>query len=152
MKWTAIFFDVTGRINRGTYWFAQLIWGVAFVLLTCVGLWIADWNMTATQDRLFYIFSVPVIFGLAYSICVIAIKRFHDRDKSGWWIVPLILIPSPPGDIVEQITGKPYGFIWSIVSGLILTWTWVELGLLAGTATQNRFGDAPTPSRAWSEQ
>lgn len=152
MKWTTIFFGVTGRINRGTYWFAQFIWSIAFVFFACAGLWIADRDMTATQDKLFYILSVPIIFGLVYSTCAIAMKRFHDRDKSGWWIVPLILIPSPPGDIVERITGKPYGDVWSIVSGLILLWACVELGFLAGTATQNRFGDAPSPSKAWPEQ
>lgn len=55
----------------------------------------------------------------------IAIKRWHDRDKSGWWVliglVPLI------------------GPIWAIV----------ETGFLPGTDGPNQFGADPlTPAGA----
>ncbi len=46
----------------------------------------------------------------------IAIKRWHDRDKSGWWIL-IALIPI-------------IGWIWALV----------ETGFLAGTPGPNRFG------------
>ena len=51
---------------------------------------------------------------------LVYIKRFHDRDKSGWWML-IVLIP-----IV--------GAIWFLV----------ELGFLAGTPGLNRFGPPPS--------
>jgi uncharacterized membrane protein YhaH (DUF805 family) len=43
-------------------------------------------------------------------------KRFHDRDKSGWWVL-IGLVP--------------------VIGGL---WILIECGFLAGTAGSNRFG------------
>ncbi len=43
-------------------------------------------------------------------------KRFHDRDKSGWWVL-IGLVP--------------------VIGGL---WILVECGFLAGTPGSNRFG------------
>lgn len=52
------------------------------------------------------------------SICLYA-KRWHDRDKSGWWSL-IVLIP--------------------IIGGL---WMLIELGFLRGTDGPNRFGPDP---------
>jgi len=49
----------------------------------------------------------------------IAIKRYHDRDKSGWWIL-ILFIPL-------------VGFIWFLI----------ELGCLPGTPGPNRYGPDP---------
>jgi uncharacterized membrane protein YhaH (DUF805 family) len=152
MRWISRSLGVGGRVGRGTFWLAQIIWGAAFVAFFAVGMWIAEMEMTATQNRLFYVVSISIIVTFAYATCVIAIRRFHDRDKSGWWIVPLMIVPSPPGDIIERVAGKPIGIIWTMVTGLVLTWTTVELGLLAGTAGPNRFGEATPPSKAWPDQ
>ena len=50
---------------------------------------------------------------------IVGIKRWHDRDKSGWWsliaFIPLI------------------GFLWVLI----------ECGFLAGTSGSNRFGEDP---------
>jgi uncharacterized membrane protein YhaH (DUF805 family) len=56
---------------------------------------------------------------ILYPSLAVAAKRFHDRDKSGWWVL-IIFIP-----IV--------GIIWYIV----------ELGCLPGTPGPNRFGSDP---------
>ena len=50
------------------------------------------------------------------------IKRCHDRDRSGWYLL-IALIP----------------FV-----GLL--WIWIELGLLRGTVGPNRFGPDPLRS------
>jgi uncharacterized membrane protein YhaH (DUF805 family) len=54
---------------------------------------------------------------LIWSNIAIQVKRWHDRDKSGWWMF-IAFIP--------------------IIGGI---WTFVETGLLAGTDGPNRFGD-----------
>ena len=46
-------------------------------------------------------------------------KRWHDRDKSGWWSL-IMFVP--------------------IIGGL---WMLIELGFLRGTDGSNRFGDDP---------
>jgi uncharacterized membrane protein YhaH (DUF805 family) len=51
---------------------------------------------------------------------IVYIKRFHDRDKSGWWVL-ITLIPI-------------IGAIWILV----------ELGFLKGTPGLNRFGPPVT--------
>ena len=47
---------------------------------------------------------------------LVDIKRWHDRDKSGWWML-ILLVPI-------------IGAIWFLI----------ELGFLAGTPGPNRFG------------
>jgi len=52
------------------------------------------------------------------------VKRYHDRDKSGWWIL-ILFIPL-------------VGFIWFLI----------ELGCLPGTPGPNRFGPDPLGTTA----
>jgi uncharacterized membrane protein YhaH (DUF805 family) len=51
---------------------------------------------------------------------IVHIKRFHDRDKSGWWVL-IGLVPI-------------IGAIWLLI----------ELGFLKGTPGPNRFGPSVT--------
>ena len=97
-----------GRINRQRYW--------TFVLLALAGSVIAG-----IVDAVLTGGILGVLFSLAlfYPSIIVGIKRWHDRDKSGWWsliaFIPLI------------------GFLWVLI----------ECGFLAGTAGSNRFGDDP---------
>jgi uncharacterized membrane protein YhaH (DUF805 family) len=62
------------------------------------------------------------IFGLLSltPAIIVNIKRFHDRDKSGWWVL-IVLIPI-------------IGAIWLLI----------ELGFLKGTPGPNQFGSPVT--------
>jgi uncharacterized membrane protein YhaH (DUF805 family) len=58
---------------------------------------------------------IPLLWiGLAVNV-----KRWHDRDKSGWWIL-INLVP--------------------VIGGL---WSLIETGFLPGTRGSNRFGPDP---------
>lgn len=97
-----------GRTNRAQYW--------AFVLL-----YFAAAIAGGIVDGVLGITLVGPLLGLAAlfpAICV-GIKRWHDRDKSGWFVL--------------------VGFI--PVIGWI--WTLVECGCLKGTDGPNRFGPDP---------
>jgi uncharacterized membrane protein YhaH (DUF805 family) len=50
----------------------------------------------------------------------ITVKRFHDRDKSGWWAL-INLLP-----VIGQI------------------WILIECGFLKGTEEDNRYGEPAT--------
>jgi uncharacterized membrane protein YhaH (DUF805 family) len=108
-----IWFGFQGRIGRSTYWLKViipifLIWMVLMVVDVVVG--------TGVLSLLFLIVSIwPQIAA--------AVKRFHDRNKSGWWVL--------------------IGFI--PVIGLI--WLLIDIGILKGTEGENQFGPDPV---AWN--
>jgi uncharacterized membrane protein YhaH (DUF805 family) len=108
-RWLLFSFD--GRVSRRTWW----RWGAAAMIglgiyLTVV-LRVAGVSREATE--------LWVNLLLAWPALAISVKRWHDRDKSGWWAL---------------VTFVP-----------VIGWLWVlvENGLLRGTEGVNRFGEAP---------
>jgi uncharacterized membrane protein YhaH (DUF805 family) len=86
-----------------------------------------------------------------------AIKRLHDRDKSGWWTIPLVALPSFYNELAVWLPGDSY---LTLVIGLLAfvfgIWAFVELYCLKGPRKTNRFGGnplAPTDTRPrWEQQ
>ncbi|MBL0717518.1 MAG: DUF805 domain-containing protein [Desulfosarcina sp.] len=108
-----LLFSFRGRINRLPYWIVTLIligWGSIFQQL--MGSYGPDNPMTI-GPVLVTIANFIIVLWIALSIQV---KRWHDRDKSGWWVL-INLIP---------IIGQVWGFI--------------ECCVLRGTVGDNRFG------------
>ena len=102
------FFSSAGRMNRSRFWatsipFWTIFWIFFFVLESSFG--------PSSNLALSLIFLVSAFF-----ICA---RRLHDRDKSSWWML-LLLIP---------VIGPVFIFI--------------ELALLKGTTGENHFGDDP---------
>lgn len=104
-----ILFSFNGRIPRKTYW----LWGVFALLGAAAGismlLRIAGVSETTTEMLVQLLVVWPAV--------AVSVKRWHDRNKSGWWVL-INLIP--------------------VVGAL---WTLVENGFLRGTPGPNRFGD-----------
>lgn len=122
-------FSPNGRLNRARFWLAALIYVAAMVLL--VILYMILWQIIpgTTEGGEFKVEGVTALpyigLGIAYmivavwsGICV-AIKRFHDRGKSGAWVL-IQLIP--------------------IVGAL---WYFIEAGCLRGTVGPNQYGPDP---------
>lgn len=101
-----------GRTNRAQFWALFLLSLGAGIALGIVE------GIIGTGGILGGLLGLALIYP---SICV-AIKRWHDRDKSGWWIL-IVLIP----------------FIGAI-------WYFIEVGCLKGTDGPNRFGPDPLAS------
>ena len=123
MDWKRLLTSFEGRINRGKFWAGVAVLIVAQTLLyiivgTVFGLSYLDGGLTR-----YALLSNPisVVVGLALFICLLAVyaKRWHDRDKSGWWSL-ILFIP--------------------FVGGI---WVLVECGCLPGTEGPNRFGPDP---------
>ena len=74
-----------------------------------------------------------------------AIKRLHDRDKTGWWLLPFFVVPGLYEQFADRLPDS-YLTVWSAraVSALYL-WGFAELYLLKGTNWTNRFGPNPLP-------
>ena len=115
-----IFFSFKGRISRGTYWWAI---GVRTVVACICALVLGTIIETLSATSLFA--SVTSVFVLMLFVLAIycgypiTVKRWHDRDKSGWWV------------LIEWI--PLVGTFWEII----------ECGFLKGTDGSNRFGLSP---------
>lgn len=117
-----LFLSLDGRIGRGKFWIGILALMVAAFLLSfllgLIGLMSVD--ETGMPVGAGYWIGLLILMAVTIwpSICIYG-KRFHDRDKSAWWML-IGLIP--------------------IIGGI---WLLVECGLLQGTDGPNRFGPDP---------
>lgn len=114
MDWKYLYTSFDGRINRSKFWAGV---GVLFAVGILAN--IIDMLLGLQVGEGFGV--VGIIFTLAaiYPALALYAKRWHDRDKSGWWTL-IILIP-----IIGPI------------------WLLVELGALEGTRGPNRYGPDP---------
>ena len=106
------YFNFNDRAQRSEYWwFALFVWSVT------IGLTVLD-NLIFNNPSGYGIFST--IWGLALLLPSIGVgvRRLHDLDKSGWWLL-ISLIP--------------------VVGFIILVFWFVQ----QGTRAQNRFGADP---------
>jgi uncharacterized membrane protein YhaH (DUF805 family) len=119
-----LLFSFEGRINRAKFWLVLLgVAAVEVIVLSATGgsayLTAADpamvmQSMSSTGYIPLIIFIPLFWIGLAANV-----KRWHDRDKSGWWVL-INLVP--------------------VIGGL---WSLIETGFLPGTRGSNRFGPDP---------
>ncbi len=123
--------DFSGRSQRKEYWMFALF--SAIVTLVVLALMFGgmpamdEYGAPGDPGMMFYVgIGLLVLFGLGSIIPSIAVqvRRFHDQDKSGWFVL-LGLIPYVGGIVV---------FVFMC---------------LDGTRGANRFGDDPKdPTRA----
>ena len=111
MDYKNLLFSFEGRINRKPYW--MFILAMIVVYLVLIGISIAVGENVGMI--------LMVLFGLVvlWSSLALQVKRWHDRDKSAWWLL-MNFVP----------------FIGAI-------WVLVECGFLRGTEGQNSYGPDP---------
>ena len=106
-----LLFSFEGRINRKPYWIFLLVVFISSIVATAI-------DMATTGDET-GVASIILLIIILWPSLAIQVKRWHDRDKSGWWVL-IGLIP---------------------IIGAI--WAFVENGFLKGTEGSNRFGNDP---------
>ncbi|MFO6465800.1 DUF805 domain-containing protein [Jannaschia sp. KMU-145] len=106
----------SGRAARSEFWWFYLFTLVAGLAISLIDRVIFGVNEDGDVNGLFgFVFALAIIVP---SIAV-AIRRLHDRDRSGWWML-LCLVP--------------------LIGGLILIFAfWIR----RGTEGPNRFGPDP---------
>lgn len=125
-KW----FSFAGRIRRKTWWLGYvlpifIIEVVGMVLDAIFGfVRIVPPDALPTKDFAMQTAGIGPFTIVALLLVVLGglagqVKRWHDRDKSGWWVL-IAFVPV-------------IGPIWAVV----------ELGFLPGTEGPNRFGPDP---------
>ncbi len=117
MDFKQFYFSPQGRVNRQQWW----LWLIVPVIVITMILTAID-GATGRFDPETGLGLFSGLFSLLVLIpsIIVHIKRFHDRDKSGWWVL-IGLIPI-------------IGAIWLLI----------ELGFLKGTPGPNRFGPPVT--------
>ena len=86
---------------------------------------------------------IPIILIMWVSLLSLAVRRLHDRNKSGWWLVPFYLVPNILFGFGNELGENPWA-IALFLSGLALSlWALIEIGFLRGTPGENSYGPAP---------
>ena len=106
-----ILLSMEGRIPRKVFWLYGMLPIVVGALIVAV-----IESVTHLNPWLSTAFNLAII----WPALAITVKRWHDRDKSGWWVL-INIVPI-------------LGPIWALV----------ENGFLRGTEGENRFGGDPT--------
>ena len=109
MDYKDVLLNFDGRINRSDFWLKGVI--PIFVAL----LIISALDSFITGGVIYLLASIISI----YPSVAVGVKRFHDRNKSGWWVL-ISLVP---------------------VIGII--WYLVECGILKGSDGDNDYGPDP---------
>ena len=125
-----LFTSFEGRINRQNWWVGLLVlaiaeWIAIIILSMVFGVSMMGSMQPADPSGMPHMSAgTGVLIGIVGLIFLwpglaVYTKRWHDRNKSGWWTL-IGLIP--------------------IIGGL---WLLIELGFLRGTDGPNRFGPNP---------
>jgi uncharacterized membrane protein YhaH (DUF805 family) len=152
MNFASVLFSFSGRINRAKLWLAALFWVVVWViavivLIILLGRGISDFNpddiggtiaTLGTGILVILVVSIPMFI----SNLAVGIKRLHDRDKSGWWILLFYFGPVVLDAIGSSIDGS-VSYVFSVAGFAIAIWGLVELGFLKGTTGPNQYGPDP---------
>jgi uncharacterized membrane protein YhaH (DUF805 family) len=118
-----LLFSFQGRVNRARFWLVHLGILIAEIVIFMIAggaAMMADPQAAMAASRsatslVFLVLFIP-IFWISLAITV---KRYHDRNKSGWWIF-IVFVP---------------------VIGAI--WYFIEVGFLPGTSGPNTYGADP---------
>lgn len=166
MDWAWYLFSFDGRINRAKLWLAMLVilcWGVFLGgLVVIVGSLFGDAkSFSFGVSDIFLIFDpetyrfpskadlVPLVGKVigtplfAWVYLATSIKRLHDRDKSGWWIIPFFVAPSLYSQFEDRLGDSYLAMLADVAAFVFLLWGFVEMYCLKGSRKTNRFGPNP---------
>jgi uncharacterized membrane protein YhaH (DUF805 family) len=192
MDWTWYLFRFDGRINRALLWQALLIVILLATVLGIIGaainvfnghrsaattlIFSLDFNLDAlfnavdprsyrllaSADRttlIFKIFGTPLFLWIYLAT---AAKRLHDRDRSGWWMIPFFVVPGLFDQFSDLLPKSRWILPFTLAASVLWLWGLVEMYCLRGTSGANRFGPDPlaeiehelasSPAKSWDQQ
>jgi len=166
MDWTWYLFRFDGRINRAKLWLAMVVMlglmmtvGLALVAIQSLFGSLAPFRFGASDlfrlldpdtYRSFTLGDLPrLLIKLAVTSLLMwvyfatSIKRLHDRDKSGWWMVPFFAVPGLYNQFAERLPDSYADLPLAIAVAILCMWGFVEMYCLKGSRKTNRFGADP---------
>jgi uncharacterized membrane protein YhaH (DUF805 family) len=130
-------FNFNGRIGRLAYLF-----GLVSLMLIAVALYAVFGIGGHDQDLTAKLLEIIIELPLAVSCFALMAKRFHDLNKSAWWIVAFI--GAIIGGWVISIILPMLGTVAMIGGFLLPLWQFIELHFFRGDETSNDFGPPPS--------
>jgi uncharacterized membrane protein YhaH (DUF805 family) len=131
--------EFSGRSQRKEYWmftlFSVIVTVVLAVLMVVGGFdFFSDPTLQSSEPNVLGYIAVGLflvfILGSIIPSIAVSVRRFHDRDMSGWWVLGFAVL-----------SNLPYvGWLFSIGNLVIMA--------LPGTPGQNRFGNDPLDPNA----
>jgi uncharacterized membrane protein YhaH (DUF805 family) len=167
MDYAWFLFSFEGRINRAGYFLAGLIIGCWILFLAIVVFSIAkifgsaplslglktddifglvdpetfrSLSSTETVPLLFKVVGMPLFL---WAYLAASVKRLHDRDRSGWWMVPFFVVPGLYSQFEPRLPDSIPVVVIGITAAVLQLWGTIEMFFRKGTASANRFGPAP---------
>ncbi len=122
----------SGRASRSEFWWFQLFYWLVLIALGIVALTAGATDDLDTSSPLVTgIAGIAGLFVLGMILPQISlqVRRFHDRNISGWWYLALVVLGAVP------------------YLGLIPCLAITVISVLKGTEGPNRFG--PDPLNIW---
>ncbi len=74
-----------------------------------------------------------------------SIKRLHDRDKAGWWMIPYFALPGLYAQFQNRLPDSYLIFPLALAVCFMTIWGFIDMYCLKGTRWTNRFGPNPLP-------
>jgi uncharacterized membrane protein YhaH (DUF805 family) len=84
-----------------------------------------------------------LIFAWVY--LAISVKRLHDRDRSGWWMIPYFIIPGLYAQFQDRLPNSYFVLPLTFAVVIFMIWGFIDIYFLLGTRWTNRFGPSPLP-------
>jgi uncharacterized membrane protein YhaH (DUF805 family) len=148
MDYARLLFSFRGRINRARYLVVQL------ALLT---IWLMVWLKSpfhALPPWLALSFDWVVLIAMIWINAATTVKRLHDRNRSGWWAVAVMIVNRLSYAYYGLFLGLYFGVDISTTRELLLvmlavalsvlqTGVIIELFFMPGSDGRNRFGPDP---------
>ena len=109
-----LLFSFQGRVSRLAYWLINIVGTIAYLAVAML-----TFSLMGLENHLAG--PVAMILYLPFGVSMFAaqIKRWHDRNKSGWWcLVNMVPLIGP-------------------------LWVFIECGCLPGSEGTNEYGDPP---------
>jgi uncharacterized membrane protein YhaH (DUF805 family) len=121
MDFMNMFLSFNGRLRRMHFWVGFIILWVVEVIIMAVliGPAIAAAASSGTGPGPLALVGYLLLLVLVWPALALQVKRWHDRDKSGWWVL-ISFVP----------------FIGAL-------WILIECGFMDGTPGPNKFGPSP---------
>jgi len=166
MDWIGHLFSFEGRINRAKYWLAGIAivgWMMFFsVIYVCLNIPFggspyvhfdldeifrlvdpASWRPLTRAD-----IPAVIVHGVGtplflWVFLATSVKRLHDRNKSGWWMIAFFAVPGLYKQFEDRLPDSYFLLPVAIAVIILITWAFVELYFLKGTSSPNRFGPDP---------
>jgi uncharacterized membrane protein YhaH (DUF805 family) len=121
-----------GRISRTQFWLGILIVLAMLAATFLVIMWLVP------------IFAVAAMILAPLTIVMLCVKRLHDRNRSGWWVLVFVVLPNILDNLQDKLTeGTPLWWVLVLAGIAVSLWGLIEIGFLRGTDGDNDYGPDP---------